>query len=140
MRRASALFAGVLAAAACGRTAAPLGLAAAPKSYSPALSSTVGIKLDPILPPGAPSVGDVVRWRADYGYFVSWGSPDYRVVALGSDVRRELGPVYWTYDPKDTGTAKQDATITAEVTNADRVVARGTLRVGWDKDVARVKD
>ena len=77
-----------------------------------------------------------MHWHASYGSFVRWEPPEHRVEALGADATVDLGTNYWTYDPKDMGKAKPDAEITAEASDGRGVVARGSLRVGWDKEMA----
>lgn len=70
-----------------------------PDSYSPVQSSRVGIGLKPVYAMGRHSPLVRFHWRANYGHFVRWDPPDYRVQELGMNVATKGGKIYWTYDP-----------------------------------------
>jgi len=135
----SILAAGLAAQALSRRTPPPLALRASPAAYSPAMSSTVGIAISPSLPPGA-AADAVVVWRANYGQFLRWAAPDYRVIALGPRVATGVETLYWSYDANDAGAEKPDVEIVVSLRSAGRVAAEGTVRVGWDGATARVRD
>ena len=125
------LIAAAPLASACRRSNPPLHITAEPKSYSPVMSSTVGIALRAFGPDGAPARA---RWSASYGGFVSWGPPDHKVRPLGSTTLAEDTTVYWSYDPKDMGAPKPPVEIRASADGE----GDGALRLGWDGDSARV--
>jgi hypothetical protein len=112
---------------------------ASPQAYSPVMSSAVGIELTPVLPRGAAHGVSTVHWHANYGYFVRWSAPDHRVERLGPDVQLDLGPICWSYDPKDGGAAKPEVEIVGEAQDDGGVVARGIVNVIWDGALARVR-
>lgn len=118
-----------------------MGLRAEPTQYSPAMSSTPGIGLRTVFVPPAGTTVDY-RWTADFGYFVSWNAPDYRVVPRGADFVATEGRLYWTYDPRLAPDRKPAVTIVVEAQNAESgsVLARRTLKLDWDRDTARVRD
>jgi hypothetical protein len=64
-----------------------------PATYSPAMSSRVGIGFEPKYAEGAR-----YRFTCDYGHFVSWGAPDYQIIPHGADFMAGPEKVYWTYD------------------------------------------
>ena len=78
----------------------------------------------------------------DFGEFVSWGAPDFKVVPLGPDVTVGAGTLYWTYDPKLTAPRKSVVAIAIEAQDekSGRVLARRTIKLDWDRDTARVRD
>lgn len=119
-------------ASACRRLPPSVHIAATPESYSPAMSSTVGIALRAFSADG--TVPARVRWRANYGAFLSWSPPDYKVRSLGPETLADGATVYWSYDPKGMGTVKPPVEIHASANGE----GDGTLRLGWDGDSARV--
>ena len=89
----------------------PLTISADIGQFMPAMSSTVGIGLTPGY--GAMDNETVsFRWQTDYGYFLSWGPPDFKVRGLGSDVTGDDSKVYWSYDPSASESDKPPAHVT----------------------------
>lgn len=116
-------------------------LRADPIQYSPAMSSTPGIGLRTVfVPPAGTTVN--YHWTADFGYFVSWNAPDYRVIPRGADLFATEGRFYWTYDPRLTPDRKPVVTIVVEAQDAEsgNVLARRTIKLDWDRDTAHVRD
>jgi hypothetical protein len=71
-------------------------------TYSPEMSSTVGFDLTPHY--SAPvSKSLQYHWRAEYGTFVTWNAPGFRVIDLGKDAITGNQTVYWTYLPVSPG-------------------------------------
>jgi hypothetical protein len=70
--------------------------------YSPAMSHTVGIDLIPQYN-GAIQESVQYHWIADYGTFVTWDAPQFKVVDWGDDVIIDNRTVYWTYTPEPSG-------------------------------------
>lgn len=50
------------------------------------MSSTVGIGLTPIYILGRSPETVKFHWRTNYGHFISWEPPDYKVYLLGVEV------------------------------------------------------
>ena len=110
-------------------------------AYIPLMSSTVGIGLIPVYKLETPPEAPQLRWRTDYGHFVAWDAPDFRVNVLGTEVINDGQKIYWSYDPAEMGTEKPTVEITLQIEDAcsGQVLAEARLKIGWeDKDTARV--
>ncbi len=109
--------------------------------YIPIMSSTVGIGLIPVYElEGLPETVQL-HWRTDYGYFVAWDSPDFKVNLLGTEVINNGEKIYWSYDPGEMGAEKPIVEISLQMQDARsrQVLAEARLKIGWeDKDTARV--
>ncbi|RLF94233.1 hypothetical protein DRN50_05840, partial [Thermococci archaeon] len=66
-------------------------------SYTPIMSSTVGIGLVPIYISERDPETVKFHWRTNYGHFVSWESQEYKVIMLGIDVINNGEKIYWSY-------------------------------------------
>jgi hypothetical protein len=131
----------LLLLSACATLSSGMSVRAEPISYSPAMSSTVGIGLTTVfVPPAGTTVN--YHWNTDFGYFVSWHAPDFKISGLGPDLVATEGTLYWTYDPRLTPDQKPAVTITIEAQDAEsgRVLARSKIKLDWDRDTARVRD
>ncbi|HEX4046256.1 MAG TPA: hypothetical protein VH309_00385 [Elusimicrobiota bacterium] len=126
---------------ACASLPETLTVRAEQSQYSPALSSTPGIRLRPIFVPPS-GVNVEYHWSADFGSFVSWNPPAYKVKPLGSDFVATEGALYWTYDPALASARKPVVTVVIEARDADtgKVLSRAKLKLDWDGDTARVRD
>jgi hypothetical protein len=110
-------------------------------AFIPIMSSTVGIGLIPAYELERPPETVQLRWSTDYGYFVAWDSPDFKVNLLGTEVINNGERIYWSYDPGEMGIIKPTVGISLQVENAQsgQVLAEARLEIGWeDKDTARV--
>ena len=136
-----AAAAAVLLTAACATFPREMSVRAQPTVYSPAMSSTAGIGLTPVFVPPAGTTLNY-HWSADFGYFVSWNAPSFKIVPRGADLVATPGTLYWTYDPKLAFARKPVVTILVEASDArsGRVLARSALKLDWDRDTARVRD
>jgi hypothetical protein len=116
-----------------------LSIQAEPTTYSPVMSSTVGIGLSPVFTPSGKSRPSQYRWHSSFGQFVSWAAPAYIVRELGQDTISGDEKIYWTYDPKAMAAKKPPVEITASAEDSmGRNLARTMLRIGWDGATARV--
>ena len=109
--------------------------------YTPIMSSTVGIGLTPTHTLERPVEAVQFHWHTDYGYFVAWDSPDFKVKLLGSEVINNGEKIYWSYDPEERGAEKPSVEISLQIEDAQsaQVVAEASLKIGWeDQDTARV--
>ncbi len=111
-------------------------------NYTPLMSSTVGIGLTPEFPQ-AIDIGTVsFRWQTDYGYFISWKAPDFKVNQLGTDVTTDDGKIYWSYSPDDIDKDKPPVRVT--LTMVDKATGKAInttgLDIGWEgQGIASVK-
>lgn len=88
-------------------------------TYTPTLSSTVGIGLTPIYTLGRDSNSVDFHWHTDYGYFISWESPDFEVNLLGADVIYNGEKLFWSYDPDEIGVEKPPVKISLKTKDAE---------------------
>ena len=110
-------------------------------AYIPIMSSTVGIGLIPVYELERPPETVQLRWSTDYGYFVAWDSPDFKVNLLGTEVINNGEKIYWSYDPGEMGITKPTVGISLQVEHAQsgQVLAEARLEIGWvGKDTAMV--
>jgi hypothetical protein len=109
--------------------------------YIPIMSSTVGIGLIPVYELGRPPEALQVHWRTDYGHFVAWDAPDFRVNLLGTEVINDGQKIYWSYDPGQMGIKKPMVEVSLQIEDArsGQVLAEVSLNIGWEgNDTARV--
>lgn len=129
----------VLAVLAAGLAACQPNLSIAPDrhDYAPVLSSVPGLGLSPasrVKPPA----GVRWHWRTDFGQFLRWEPPAYKVEPLGQDVP-SAAKVYWTYDPQLMHQTKPPVTITLTAEDpGGRPLAAARLRLKWDGDAAEL--
>lgn len=111
-------------------------------TYTPILSSTVGIGLTPIYTlDGHP---DTVKfhWHTNYGHFVSWGPPDYQVNLLGAEVVNNGEKIFWSYGPDKMDIKKPSVEISLKVEDVEsgQFLTESILGIDWvDQNVAKVK-
>jgi hypothetical protein len=108
-------------------------------SYTPILSSTVGIGLMPSYTSKDKSIK--YHWKTSYGEFLDWSSADSKVHELGADVTNNGQKIFWTYDPRDMGKNKPQVKIFLTVEDASgRIADASTIELIWEHhDVARIK-
>jgi hypothetical protein len=117
-----------------------LGVIADRQNYTPMMSSTVGIGLTPVFTADNSTV--VFNWHTDYGYFISWGSPGFKVNGRGPDVTTNDGKIYWSYSPDDMGKEKPPAHVTLSMIDkaSGKTLNTTGLDIVWEtSDVASVK-
>ncbi|MFC1897362.1 hypothetical protein ACFLX8_02170 [Chloroflexota bacterium] len=109
--------------------------------YTPIMSSTVGIGLTPVNTLERPPEAVQFHWHTDYGYFVSWDSPDFKVKLLGTEVLNNGEKIYWSYDHGEMGTEKPSVEISLQIEDAQsgQVLAGASLNIEWEnQDTAKV--
>lgn len=108
----------------------PLGIIADRANYTPLMSSTVGIGLTPEYPSSINNSTVSFLWHTDYGYFLSWESPDFKVTNNGQDAVTMDRKIYWSYSPEDMDKDKPPVHIT--LTMADKVSGKTLNATGID--------
>ncbi len=104
--------------------------------YSPIMSSTVGI---PLQYSGKISPEMKCYWHANYGHFLSWKEPDYKVKFLGSDVVNSGEKLYWSYRLEDTEKpAKIEILVMVIDLSKREIVATAHINIGWKDNMAVV--
>jgi hypothetical protein len=115
---------------------------AEPIAYSPIMSSTPGIGLTPLWTLGRPMKDFDFHWNANYGFFLNWGPPDYKVEELGGNVINKGEKIYWSYDPNDMGKEKPSVKISLTIgdVQSGKILTVSYLEIEWeDQDMAKVK-
>lgn len=83
------------------------------KYYSNAMSSAVGIGLEPDYTLNRSPDSIIFIWQTNYGHFVNWNSPDFVVKEQGKEVERNsIQKIYWTYSPDEVIPATETVKIT----------------------------
>jgi len=110
--------------------------------YTPLMSSTVGIGLTPEYLSKRNLETVKFHWKTNYGYFISWNSPDFKVNMLGAEVINGGEKIYWSYDPNEIGVNKPDVKISLKIedTKSEKTLAETNLDIIWeDTGTAKVK-
>lgn len=111
------------------------------QEYSPVMSSTVGIGLAPALPSTIDNDPVMFHWHTDFGYFISWKAPGFKVNDLGPDTVAD-DQIYWSYNVSDMGKDKPPVHVTLSITDraTGKVINTTSLVIGWkEKDMAFVE-
>lgn len=109
-------------------------------SYTPIMSSTVGIGLVPIYISERDPETVKFHWRTNYGHFVSWESQEYKVIMLGIDVINNGEKIYWSYSEMSEKKPSVHISLTVEDAISGQPLVESTLEIEWeDKDIAKVK-
>lgn len=103
-----------------------------PARYSPALSSTPGIRLT-LNRSGIPAGETEYIWNASYGRFLSWEPPEYTVHLLGSGEVSQREALYWTFTDRP-GPAQEPVriTVTARDMRSGSVTGSAAVILDWE--------
>ena len=114
---------------------------ATPKRYSPVMSSTPGIGLEPVIT-GFRTENASFTWRATYGRFLSWNSPDFTIHELGDSVTNHGEKIFWTFIDRPASTATPvTITVTATDTASGRLLGSSAVTLEWaDNYFVTVRD
>jgi hypothetical protein len=109
-------------------------LKASPQRYSPFMSSTPGIGLEPVVT-GFGAQDATFAWKATYGEFLSWNPPDFKVNQLGDTATSHGEKIYWSFIDKPSSTATPVViTVTAKDTASGRLLGSSTVTLVWEGD------
>jgi len=109
-------------------------------SYTPIMSSVVGIGLVPIYISERDPETVKFHWHTNYGHFVSWESQEYKVIMLGIDVINNGEKIYWSYSEMSEKKPSVHISLTVEDAVSGEPLVESTLEIEWgDKDIAKVK-
>jgi hypothetical protein len=117
-------------------SAGPTGitLRASPQRYSPVMSSTPGIGLEPVVT-GFRAQDATFAWKASYGEFLSWNSPDFKINRLGDTVTNHGEKLYWSFIDKPSSMATPVViTVTATDNVSESLLGSSTATLAWDGD------
>jgi len=113
---------------------------AEPARYSPYMSTTVGIRLaavngSGILPPDAR-----FAWETDYGTFLRWGPPSFRVEELGPRPETGTEPVYWSFrgDPGEMERRPVHISLRVRDPSTGAILAGSGLNLTWENPITAV--
>jgi hypothetical protein len=105
---------------------------ASPQRYSPIMSSTPGIGLEPVTA-GFSADNASFAWKATYGQFLSWNFQDFKVNQLGDSVSNHGEKLYWSFIDKPSSTTTPVwITVTAKDIASERVLGSSTVTLGWE--------
>ncbi len=107
------------------------------------MSSTVGIGLTPIYILGRSPETVKFHWRTNYGHFISWEPPDYKVYLLGVEVINNGEKIYWSYSPAEMDENKPSIQISLSVKDEQSgiILTESSLEIGRvEMDTAKVKN
>ena len=111
-------------------------------TYTPELSSTVGIGLTPIHTLDRHLETVKFHWHTNYGHFVSWEPPDYKVNLLGDEITNKGEKIYWSYTSKEMDIKKPSVKISLRIEDAKsgQLLTESSLKIYWeDGDIAKVE-
>ena len=120
----------------------PLSINATPGRYTLIMSSAPGIGLMPVYPAMVDNRTVSFRWQTNYGRFLSWNAPDFKINEQGRDLTTGEGKIYWSYLDEDSKNARPPVHITLAMIDKATGSVLGTagLEIGWESgDVAVVK-
>lgn len=126
----------------CATVPTEMRVAIAPTSYTAAMSSTIGVGLEPsALPPRGVKVR--YRWSTNHGRFLSWSENTHEITERGPQTMTESGgKLYWAYVPSDPAAiARKPVTVVilAEDMADGKVLARTDVHLVWeDGGIVRV--
>ena len=105
---------------------------ATPQRYSPIMSSTPGIGLEPVVT-GFVAQDATFAWKATYGEFLSWNPPDFKVNQLGDTATNHGEKLYWSFIDKPSFTAVPvTLAVTATDTRSGRILGGSTVTLAWE--------
>ena len=111
-----------------------LTIRASPQRYSPIMSSTPGIGLEPVVT-GFSAENASFAWKTTYGQFLSWNSPDFKVNQLGDSAGNHGEKIYWSFiDKPSSTTTPVRITVTATDSASGRLFGRSTVTLAWDSN------
>lgn len=109
-----------------------LRIEAFPLPYTPLMSSTPGVGLDPVAT-GFNASAALFTWNASYGRFLSWDAPGYTVNPLGATTTNSGGKIYWSFTDKPASTAEPVViTVSAKDPVSGTVLGRSNMTLAWD--------
>jgi len=104
---------------------------ASPLKYSPMMSSTPGIGLEPVVT-GFDAGNATFAWKTSYGWFLSWNAPDFRVNQLGDSATNHGEKLYWSFiDPPASTATPVTITVTATDPASGRLLGSSTVTLAW---------
>ncbi len=96
------------------------------------MSSTPGIGLEPVAT-GFSAGSASFSWRASYGQFLSWNSPDYRVNQVGDFTTNHGEKLYWSFiDRPASGASPVTITVIATDPASGRLLGSSTVTLAWE--------
>jgi hypothetical protein len=105
---------------------------ASPPRYSPIMSSTPGIGLEPVIT-GFSAQDATFTWNATYGQFLSWNAPDFTVNQRGDSASNHGEKLYWSFTDRPSSTETPvTITVTAHDTGSGRLLGSSTVTLAWE--------
>jgi hypothetical protein len=104
---------------------------ASPQTYTPLMSSTIGIGLTPVVTGFAMADAEFI-WNASYGQFFDWSPPVYAVSKLPPPVVNHGEKIYWSF--ADSPASVSDPVIisvTARDPRSGKILGSSHLTLVW---------
>jgi hypothetical protein len=120
----------------------PLKINASPTLYTLAMSSTPGIGLTPVFPDSIDNSTVSFRWQTNYGRFLSWNAPDFKINEQGMNVTVGDGKIYWSYLYEEGKVTRPPVHISLTMIDKATGKTLGTAgrEIAWDEhDLAVVR-
>jgi len=107
---------------------------ASPLKYSPVMSSTPGVGLEPVAT-GFDAGNATFTWKTTYGHFLSWDSPDFTVNQIGDTATNHGGKLYWSFIDQPASTATPvTITVTATDLTSGRLLGSSAVTLAWESN------
>jgi len=117
---------------------AAMTITASPLKYSPIMSSTPGIGLEPVAT-GFDAGNATFAWKTTYGWFLSWNAPDFRVNELGGSATNHGEKLYWSFIDQPASTATPvTITVTATDPASGRLLGSSAVTLAWEDNLSVV--
>ena len=113
---------------------------AEPSRYAPYMSTTVGIRLAAVNASGILPPDSRFTWETDYGTFLQWGLPSFRVEELGPRPETGPEPVYWSFRGEPGEGERRPVHISLHVRDPSTgaVLAGSGLNLTWENPITAV--
>ena len=106
-------------------------LRVSPGLYSPRMSSTPGIALEPAIT-GFSAGNATFLWNASYGHFLFWDSPDFVVRETGDSVVNHGEKLYWSFTGSPPSESPVLITVSAREIPSGRFLGNSTVTLAWE--------
>ena len=105
---------------------------AAPRMYTPLMSSTPGIGLTTNVS-GFNMADAEFTWNASYGNFLDWSSLNYTISSLSQPVVNHGEKVYWSFTDVPASTSEPVIiSVTARDLPSGQILGSSRMTLGWE--------
>ena len=101
--------------------------------YNPTMSSTVGVGLTLKNEIFLSTQINEFHWKTNFGHFLKWNPPHFKVVNLGKSHINNGEKIYWSYDPETKVKPVIEVDLVVKVLSTKQVINRSSINIFWDK-------